>query len=77
TPEQVRATAAAFRVYLSAGPRDADGDYLVDHSVLTFLLDPDGAFRDCYGRSRTAEEVARSVRAHMDSYEPLPPARGE
>ncbi|NXR99854.1 SCO2 protein, partial [Oxylabes madagascariensis] len=66
--EQVRAAAAAFRVYLSAGPRDADGDYVVDHSVLTFLLDPDGVFRDCYGRSSTAEEVARSVRAHMDGY---------
>ncbi|NXW80534.1 SCO2 protein, partial [Hirundo rustica] len=71
-PRQVREAAAAFRVYVSAGPRDADGDYAVDHSVLTFLLDPDGAVRDCYGRSRTAEEVARSVRAHMDGYEPLP-----
>ncbi|NXY60367.1 SCO2 protein, partial [Callaeas wilsoni] len=73
SPEQVRAAAAAFRVYVSAGPRDADGDYVVDHSVLTFLLDPDGLLRDCYGRSRTAEEVARSVRGHMDTYEPLPP----
>ncbi|NXN86855.1 SCO2 protein, partial [Bombycilla garrulus] len=77
TPEQVRAAAAAFRVYVSAGPRDADGDYVVDHSVLTFLVDPDGAFRDCYGSAPTAEEVARSVRAHMDSYEPLPPEEGE
>ncbi|XP_053799160.1 protein SCO2 homolog, mitochondrial [Vidua chalybeata] len=77
TAEQVRAAAAAFRVYVSAGPRDADGDYVVDHSVLTFLVDPDGILRDCYGRSRTAEEVARSVRAHMDAYEPLPAAPGE
>nr|XP_041576643.1 protein SCO2 homolog, mitochondrial [Taeniopygia guttata] len=77
TTEQVRAAARAFRVYVSAGPRDADGDYVVDHSVLTFLVDPDGFFRDCYGRSRTAEEMARSVRAHMDAYEPLPPAGEE
>ncbi|NWI46215.1 SCO2 protein, partial [Picathartes gymnocephalus] len=73
SPERVREAAAAFRVYMSAGPRDADGDYVVDHSVLTFLLDPDGLCRDCYGRSRTAEEVARSVRGHMDTYEPLAP----
>ncbi|KAI1239582.1 hypothetical protein IHE44_0012708 [Lamprotornis superbus] len=77
TTEQVREAAAKFRVYVSTGPRDADGDYVVDHSVLTFLVDPDGIFRDCYGRSRTAEELARSVRAHMDTYEPLPPAGGE
>ncbi|NWZ88758.1 SCO2 protein, partial [Poecile atricapillus] len=73
TPEQVRGAAAAFGVYVSAGPRDEDGDYVVDHSVLTFLVDPDGVFRDCYGRSRTAQEVARSVRGHMEGYEPLPP----
>ncbi|NXS08483.1 SCO2 protein, partial [Neodrepanis coruscans] len=72
TPEQVRAAAAAFRVYVSAGPRDEDGDYIVDHSVLTFLVGPDGLFRDCYSRSRTAEELARSVKGHMESYEPLP-----
>ncbi|XP_041326205.1 protein SCO2 homolog, mitochondrial [Pyrgilauda ruficollis] len=77
TPEQVRAAAAAFRVYVSAGPRDADGDYVVDHSVLTFLVDPDGLFRDCYGSSRTAEEMARSVKGHMDNYEPLPPEGGQ
>ncbi|NXM06972.1 SCO2 protein, partial [Tyrannus savana] len=73
TAEQVRAAAGAFRVYVSAGPPDPDGDYVVDHSVLTFLLGPDGLVRDCYGRSRTAEELAKSVRGHMESYEPLPP----
>ncbi|NXD31999.1 SCO2 protein, partial [Spelaeornis formosus] len=73
SPERVREAAAAFRVYVSAGPRDADGDYVVDHSVVTFLLDPDGFFRDCYNRSSTAEEVARSVRRHMENYEPLLP----
>ncbi|NXA12804.1 SCO2 protein, partial [Sapayoa aenigma] len=73
TPEQVRAAAGAFRVYVSAGPPDADGDYVVDHSVLTFLVGPDGLFRDYYGRSRTAEQVAESVRGHMETYEPLPP----
>ncbi|NXU92119.1 SCO2 protein, partial [Xiphorhynchus elegans] len=73
TAEQVRAAAKAFRVYVSAGTPDADGDYIVDHSVLTFLLDPDGLVRDCYGQSRTAEELAKSVRRHMETYEPLPP----
>ncbi|NXG22277.1 SCO2 protein, partial [Grallaria varia] len=72
-PEQVRATAAAFRVYVSAGTPDSDGDYVVDHSVLTFLLSPDGLVQDCYGQSRTAEELAKSVRRHMETYEPLPP----
>ncbi|XP_061203084.1 protein SCO2 homolog, mitochondrial [Neopsephotus bourkii] len=71
TAEEVRAAAAAFRVYASAGPRDADGDYIVDHSVLIYLLGPDGLFLDCYGSSKSAEELERSVRRHMRTYQPL------
>ncbi|XP_062497618.1 LOW QUALITY PROTEIN: protein SCO2 homolog, mitochondrial, partial [Pezoporus occidentalis] len=71
TAEEVRAAAAAFRVYASAGPRDADGDYIVDHSVLIYLLGPDGLFLDCYGSSKSAEELERSVRRHMHTYQPL------
>uniref|UniRef100_A0A8B9FVJ0 SCO cytochrome c oxidase assembly protein 2 n=1 Tax=Amazona collaria TaxID=241587 RepID=A0A8B9FVJ0_9PSIT len=66
--EDVRAVAAAFRVYASAGPRDADGDYIVDHSVLIYLLGPDGALLDCYGSGKSAEELERSVRRHMQTY---------
>ncbi|XP_033918779.1 protein SCO2 homolog, mitochondrial [Melopsittacus undulatus] len=69
--EDVRAAAAAFRVYASAGPRDADGDYIVDHSVLIYLLGPDGLLLDCYGSGKSAEELERSVREHMRTYQPL------
>ncbi|XP_065520904.1 protein SCO2 homolog, mitochondrial [Lathamus discolor] len=71
TAEEVRAAAAAFRVYASAGPRDADGDYIVDHSVLIYLLGPDGLLLDCYGSGKSAEELERSVREHMRTYQPL------
>ncbi|XP_030327945.1 protein SCO2 homolog, mitochondrial [Strigops habroptila] len=71
--EEVRAAAAAFRVYAHAGPRDADGDYIVDHSVLIYLLGPDGLLLDCYGSGKSAEELERSVRRHMRTYQPLSP----
>ncbi|KAM9581090.1 protein SCO2 homolog, mitochondrial, partial [Guaruba guarouba] len=67
----VRAAAAALRVYASEGPRDADGDYIVDHSVLIYLLGPDGVLLDCYGTGKSAEELERSVRRHMLTYRPL------
>ncbi|NXT03652.1 SCO2 protein, partial [Jacana jacana] len=72
TPEEVRAAGSAYRVYASRGPADEDGDYLVDHSVLIYLLGPDGLLLDFYGRGKSARDIARSVRRHMDTYRPLP-----
>ncbi|XP_059673098.1 protein SCO2 homolog, mitochondrial [Gavia stellata] len=71
SPEEVRAVGSAYRVYASAGPKDEDGDYIVDHTVLIYLLGPDGLFLDYYGRSKTDAQIAQSVRRHMETYEPL------
>ncbi|NWU88808.1 SCO2 protein, partial [Upupa epops] len=69
--EAVREAGKAFRVYSSLGPKDAEGNYAVDHTVLIYLLGPDGLLRDYYGRSKSSAHIARSVRQHMESYEPL------
>ncbi|XP_063998878.1 protein SCO2 homolog, mitochondrial [Pogoniulus pusillus] len=71
--EAVRQVGRAYRVYAQAGPPDASGDYLVDHSIALYLLGPDGHLLDYYGRSKSEEQIARSVRHHMDTYQPLPP----
>lgn len=69
--EAVRAAAGAYRVYASAGPPDADGDYVVDHTVLLYLLGPDGLLLDYYGRGKSDAHIAQSVRRHMETYQPL------
>ncbi|KAK2519396.1 hypothetical protein Q9966_014022 [Columba livia] len=69
--EEVRAAARAYGVYAAAGPRDEDGDYIVDHSVFIYLLGPDGLLLDCYGRAKTDAQIAQSVRRHMETYEPV------
>ena len=40
-------------------PKDAspDGDYLVDHSIYFYLMDPEGEFVEAFGRSNTIEDV--------------------
>ena len=39
TPEQCRAMARAYRVYYSRAGGEGK-DYLVDHSIITYLMDP-------------------------------------
>ncbi|XP_061438621.1 protein SCO2 homolog, mitochondrial [Rhineura floridana] len=71
TPEQVREAGRAYRVYASTGPKDQDGDYIVDHTVIIYLLSPDGLFMDYYNRYKTEEQIAKSIKGHMDSYKSL------
>lgn len=42
TPEQVKAAAQAFKVYVEKGETGADGQYLMNHSNGTFLMSPKG-----------------------------------
>ena len=42
TPDQVKQAADNFRVYYEKGPDSGAGGYLVNHSNITYLFDPDG-----------------------------------
>jgi protein SCO1/2 len=42
TPEQIAATAKAFKVFFAKGEAVEGGGYLMDHSNITYLFGPDG-----------------------------------
>ncbi|MGF1607883.1 MAG: SCO family protein [Kiloniellales bacterium] len=65
---QVRAAAKAYRVHRSklvladAAPED----YLVNHSSITFLMGPDGAFVTLFPHDTEAEAMAAAIAKYLD-----------
>ncbi|KAI8378049.1 SCO1/SenC-domain-containing protein [Radiomyces spectabilis] len=67
--EEIRQVARAFRVYVRVPPdASKDDDYLVDHSIFFYLMDPQGRFVDCYSRDTTPEEVFESFKQYVKDY---------
>eukprot|EP01111_Echinosteliopsis_oligospora_P007981 TRINITY_DN2335_c0_g1_i1.p2 TRINITY_DN2335_c0_g1~~TRINITY_DN2335_c0_g1_i1.p2 ORF type:complete len:132 (+),score=22.76 TRINITY_DN2335_c0_g1_i1:569-964(+) len=63
TPNEIIKTAKAYRVYMSkAGSAD---DYLVDHSIILYLIGPDGKFVSFYGKNMDDEAVFTQVLSKM------------
>ncbi|KAM9328647.1 protein SCO2 homolog, mitochondrial [Pholidichthys leucotaenia] len=68
TAEEVKQAGQDYRVYASPGPKDEDGDYIVDHTILIYLISPDGLFLDYYNRMKSQEQITESVRNHIKNY---------
>ncbi|KAI4852533.1 SCO1 protein [Aureobasidium sp. EXF-8845] len=64
--EQVKATCKAFRVYFST-PKDVlpGQDYLVDHSIYFYLMDPEGDFVEAIGRNFTVDQASKVINDHV------------
>ncbi|XP_018392184.1 PREDICTED: protein SCO1 homolog, mitochondrial [Cyphomyrmex costatus] len=69
--EQVGKTCKTYRVYYSNGPKDQDEDYIVDHTIIIYLIDPEGLFVDYYGQTHDVEKIVTSVVVNKLKYDQL------
>eukprot|EP00960_Hanusia_phi_P042227 755378-Hanusia_phi.AAC.4 len=62
TPDQIKDICQKYRVYHSKSTLGSNpGDYLIDHSILFYILDPEGNFVDYFGKSLSVEDIAMKV----------------
>lgn len=59
-------------MYFSTPPNaDPQGDYLVDHSIFVYLMDPKGEFVEAFGQSVTKDEVVARVGKEIKEWESI------
>ncbi|KAI0897612.1 SCO1 protein [Annulohypoxylon nitens] len=69
TYEQIRDVCKAYRVYFSTPQNVKPGqDYLVDHSIYFYLMDPEGDFVEALGRQHSPEQAAKVILNHMSDW---------
>jgi protein SCO1/2 len=79
TPQQVQDVCKHFRVYFSKANANLgekpDEDYLVDHSIFFYLIDPSGKFHSYYGKALSVQEITKRVGTAVATQHGLDPVQ--
>ncbi|KAF4030169.1 SCO1/SenC [Phytophthora infestans] len=67
TRDQVADITKAYRVYFSKADEneDDDDDYLVDHSIVMYLVGPDGEFLDFFTQAARVDDIAAKIKTYF------------
>lgn len=69
TYDQIKDLCKKYRVYFSTPKEVQPGqDYLVDHSIYFYLMDPEGDFVEALGRQHSPDQAAQMIIAHMKDW---------
>ena len=69
TYDQIKDICKQYRVYFSTPQNVKPGqDYLVDHSIYFYLMDPEGDFVEALGRQHSPDDGAKLILDHMSDW---------
>ncbi len=66
TVDEIRAVAGSYKVYFAKREQPGTSDYLMDHSALTFVMDPDGNYVRLFSSRDKPEDIAKSLASVLD-----------
>ena len=66
--EQLSRLFGSFGVYARANAADEEGDYIVDHTIITYLVSPDGTMLDRFTRSQPQDQIYELIVKHFNNY---------
>jgi protein SCO1/2 len=66
TEEATRAVAKEFKIYFEKRPGRTPGEYSVDHSAQSYVIDPQGRLRLFVRHERIAQDLAPDLRALLN-----------
>lgn len=64
SPEAIRQVESAYKVYAKAGPQQ-DGNYTMDHTAITYLMDKNGEFVGAFNLDRPAKDAAAELKGYF------------
>ncbi|KAI0204277.1 SCO1/SenC-domain-containing protein [Astrocystis sublimbata] len=71
TYDEIKNVCKAYRVYFSTPKEVKPGqDYLVDHSIYFYLMDPEGDFVEALGRQHSPQQAATVILDHVKDWRP-------
>lgn len=65
TDEQIEHVAKSYRVYFSKADEDTDGGYLIDHSIVMYLVNDEGEFIDFFTQSAKVSDIVQRTMAKI------------
>ncbi|KAK4342728.1 hypothetical protein RND71_038544 [Anisodus tanguticus] len=70
SPEEIKKTARAYRVYYMKTEEEGS-DYLVDHSIVMYLMDPKMEFVKFFGKNNDVDMLADGIIKEIKQYKPV------